>query len=261
MSVLHNIFFFIVAIGVLVTFHEFGHYWVARKAGVKVIRFSIGFGKPFYSWKRTTAEGDKIEYALAAIPLGGYVKMLDEREGEVDEKERRRAFNNQPVSRRIAIVAAGPMFNFILAIAFYWVVFLLGTTVDRPLVGVVDAGSVAARAGFDNRDEVLRVAGDRVESWNDFRLILLEKGLDGGDVPVHVLTADGYEVDRMLQLGDMQLLKQEGDIVGKLGFQQWWPQLDAEIGGVVSDSPAEMAGLKSGDRILQVDGEAVDNWK
>ena len=122
MSVLHNIFFFIVAIGLLVTFHEFGHYWVARKAGVKVLRFSVGFGKPLISWRRVSPEGDNIEYVIAAIPLGGYVKMLDEREGDVSAADKPRAFNNQSIAKRFAIVFAGPAFNFILAIFLYWIV-------------------------------------------------------------------------------------------------------------------------------------------
>ena len=260
MSVIHNIFFFIVAIGVLVTFHEFGHYWVARMVGVKVLRFSIGFGKPFFIWKRKTREGDSIEYALAAIPLGGYVKMLDEREGEVPANERKRAFNRQPVSKRIAIVAAGPIFNFVLAIIFYWIVFLMGTIVDRPLVGKVVQHSVAAQAGFENKDEILQVGDKSVDSWAGFRLALLEKGLNGGELNIRVKTAEGLSVERHLQLGNKQLLKTTGDIIGQLGFHQWWPDLDAKIGGIIKASPAEKAGLQKGDLVLSVGGRKVKNW-
>ncbi|MCK5394884.1 MAG: RIP metalloprotease RseP, partial [Gammaproteobacteria bacterium] len=167
MSVIHNIFFFILAIGVLVTFHEFGHYWVARKAGVKVLRFSVGFGKPLLKWTRKTVEGDQIEYVVALIPLGGYVKMLDEREGDVSETEKSRAFNNQNISKRIAIVFAGPAFNFILAIFLYWLVFMMGTTVDRPFVGETETGSIAASAGFEIQDEVLLVGETAINSWNE----------------------------------------------------------------------------------------------
>ena len=261
MSILHNIFFFIVAIGVLVTFHEFGHYWVARQSGVKVLRFSVGFGRALFKWTRTTKEGDEIEYVLAALPLGGYVKMLDEREGDVAESERSRTFNNQNVLKRIAIVAAGPVFNFILAIVFYWVVFLLGTTVDRPLIGQLETASVAQRSGFENKDEVLQVAGKPVESWNGFRLAVLDKGLDGGDVPIRVLTQAGFEVDRTLSLGEVHLLEEEGDVIANLGFHQWWPELQAEIGGVVADSPAQKAGLQKGDVIVRADGEKIVLWK
>ncbi len=260
MSVLHNIFFFIVAIGVLVTFHEYGHYWVARKAGVKVLRFSVGFGRPLFSWRRTTAEGDDIEYVIAAIPLGGYVKMLDEREGEVSEADKARAFNNQVISKRIAIVAAGPAFNFILAIFLYWLVFMMGSTVDRPLVGVTEADSVAEQAGFKQQDEILKVGEAPVNSWNQFRLEILDQGLNGGDVPVLVRDIDGIESTRTLALGDMHILEDEGDIFERIGFRQWWPELQAEIGGVIEQGAAESAGIRPGDIILRVDGVAVESW-
>lgn len=260
MSVLHNIFFFIVAIGVLVTFHEYGHYWVARKAGVKVLRFSIGFGKPLFSWSRKSAEGDDIEFVIAAIPLGGYVKMLDEREGDVSEADKARAFNNQSITKRIAIVFAGPAFNFILAIFLYWVVFMLGSTVDRPLVGETEAGSIAEKAGFQAQDEVLLVGEAPVDSWNQFRLEVLDQGLDGGNIQVQVRDSDGLEKSRQLALGDMHILEDEGDIFKRIGFQQWWPVLKPEIGGVMEQSAAENAGIQKGDVILAVDGVSVDRW-
>ncbi len=260
MDVIHNIFFFIVAIGVLVTFHEFGHYWVARKAGVKVLRFSVGFGKPLFSWRRKTAEGDEIEYVIAAIPLGGYVKMLDEREGEVSELEKSRAFNNQNISKRIAIVFAGPAFNFILAIFLYWLVFMMGTTVDRPFVGEAEPDSIVASAGFEVQDEVLKVGDAVVNSWNEFRLEILDQGLDGGDLQIRVRARDNNEYTRLLALGDIRLLENEGDIFKLIGFNQWIPELKAEIGGVMENSAAENAGLRKGDVFLQVDGIAVDQW-
>ena len=260
MGVIHNIFFFIVAIGVLVTFHEFGHYWVARKAGVKVLRFSVGFGKPLFSWRRKTAEGDDIEYVIAAIPLGGYVKMLDEREGEVSELDKKRAFNNQVISKRIAIVFAGPAFNFILAIFLYWLVFMMGTTVDRPFVGEAEPDSIVASAGFELQDEVLMVGDTVVNSWNEFRLEILNQGLDGGDLQIRVRARDNNEYTRLLALGDTRLLENEGDIFKLIGFNQWMPELKAEIGGVVENSAAENAGLRKGDVFLQVDGVAVDQW-
>jgi len=260
MSILHNIFFFILAIGVLVTFHEFGHYWVARKAGVKVLRFSVGFGRPLISWFRKTPEGDNIEYVIAAIPLGGYVKMLDEREGEVSEAERARAFNTQSVAKRFAIVFAGPAFNFMLAIVLYWLVFMLGVTVDRPYIGISDTGSIAASAGFHPGEEVLRVGDTEVNSWNDFRMKVLDQGLDGGNLEILVRTPDGSEISRRLPLGEIQLLEKEGDIFRQIGFQQWWPEMPLEIGGVMEDSAAENAGLKKGDVIVEVDGKRVGNW-
>ena len=260
MSVLHNIFFFIVAIGVLVTFHEYGHYWVARKAGVKVLRFSIGFGRPLLSWRRKSAEGDDIEYVIAAIPLGGYVKMLDEREGDVSEADKARAFNNQNITKRIAIVFAGPAFNFILAIFLYWLVFMMGSTVDRPLVGKTEAGSVAEQAGFQLKDEILMVGEAPVNSWNQFRLEILDQGLNGGDISIRVRDIDGLENTRNLALGEMHILEDEGDIFKRIGFQQWWPELQAEIGGVVEQGAAESAGIQKGDVILEVDGVAIESW-
>ncbi|MCK4834734.1 MAG: RIP metalloprotease RseP [Gammaproteobacteria bacterium] len=260
MSVLHNIFFFIIAIGVLVTFHEYGHYWVARKAGVKVLRFSIGFGRPLFSWQKKSAEGDDIEFVIAAIPLGGYVKMLDEREGDVAESEKARAFNNQSISKRIAIVFAGPAFNFILAVFLYWIVFMLGSTVDRPFVGEAEPGSIVEKSGFQVRDEVLMVGDVSIRSWNEFRLEVLNHGLEGGNIDVLVRDVDGLDKSRVLALGDMHILEEEGDIFKRLGFKQWWPLLELEIGGVMEQSAAESAGIQKGDVILEVDGLAVDKW-
>jgi regulator of sigma E protease len=259
MSILHNIFFFIVAIGVLVTFHEYGHYWVARKLGVKVLRFSVGFGRPLITWRRKN-DSDKVEYAIAAIPLGGYVKMLDEREGNVAEDELHRAFNRQPVLKRSLIVFAGPAFNFILAVFLYWVVFIVGTTAQRPLLGEPLVESVAAQAGFTDKDEVLEVAGSDISSWNTFRIALIDKGLDGGQLDIRVRDANGSEVVRLLQLGDTRVLEDESDIVTKLGFSMWQPQLPPEIGGVLENSAASQAGLREGDIIRSVNGDAIYEW-
>ncbi len=259
MSALHNIFFFIIAIGVLVTFHEFGHFWVARKLGVKVLRFSVGFGKPLFTWKRKH-DTDGVEYVVAAIPLGGYVKMLDEREGNVAEDEKHRAFNRQTVLTRSAIVFAGPAFNFILAIFLYWIVFVIGTTAQKPLIGTPIDESVAAVAGFSNKDEILAVGGDEILSWNSFRIALIDQGLDGGRLDISVRDIDSYESVRTLDLGDIKVLEDEKDIVAKLGFKHWRPELPPEIGGVLDDGTASAAGLKAGDVIQAVNGQDVTNW-
>jgi len=259
MSILHNLFFFIVAIGVLVTFHEFGHYWVARKMGVRVLRFSVGFGKPLFTWRRKN-DSDNVEYVIAAIPLGGYVKMLDEREGNVPAEELHRAFNRQPVLKRSLIVFAGPAFNFILAIFLYWLVFVVGTTAQRPLLGEPLAESVAAQAGFSVKDEILQVGESEVASWNAFRIGLIDKGLDGGQLDIKVRDADGFVTMRSLQLGDTRVLEDETDIVTRLGFKMWQPRLAAEIGGVMEDGAASQAGLDKGDIIRSINAAPVNEW-
>jgi regulator of sigma E protease len=260
MSVIHNIFFFIVAIGVLVTFHEFGHYWVARKMGVRVLRFSVGFGKPLFTWTRATEMGD-IEYVIAAIPLGGYVKMLDEREADVREEDRKYAFNNKPLTSRAAIVVAGPAFNFILAIVFYWFVFVSGITVDRPLVGAPEVDSIADVAGFEVKDEILKVQDVEIKSWNGFRLAILDQGLDGGSLEILIKNKDGASHTRSMELGKTKLLDDKGDILKKLGFSQWWPDLLPEIGGVIEGGAAEKAGMQAGDIIRVVNNEPVEDWQ
>ncbi len=256
LDVTYSIFGFIIALGILVAVHEFGHFWVARKLGIKVLKFSVGFGRAI--WSRTASDGTV--YALGAIPLGGYVKMLDEREGEVPESEKSRAFNNQPISKRFAIVVAGPAFNFILAIFLYWVVFMLGSTVDRPFVGETVADSIAEKAGFQLQDEVLMVGDTSIRSWNEFRLEILNHGLDGGNIQVQIRDTDGLEKIRELALGDMHILEDEGDIFKRIGFKQWWPVLIPEIGGVMEHSAAENAGIQEGDIIIEVDGIAIEQW-
>lgn len=259
MGILHNLLFFVVAIAFLVAVHEFGHYWVARKLGVRVLRFSIGFGKPLYTWVRKV-NGNNIEYVIAAIPLGGYVKMLDEREAEVAEKDRPYAFNTQPLLSRVAIVAAGPIFNLVLAVMLYWIVFLSGITVERALLGAPAEASVAALSGFENQDEVLKVGEDSVRSWSDFHLLVLDQGLDGGTLDVQVRKADGMIETRQLDLGVIQLLKRESDVMAELGFRHWWPDFPAVIGGVVEGGPAEQAGLQKGDLLLRLDDDSIQHW-
>lgn len=259
MSILHNLLFFIIAIAVLVAIHEFGHYWVARKLGVRVLRFSIGFGAPLFKWKRQV-EGHDIEYVIAAIPLGGYVKMLDERVDNVAKEDRPYAFNTQPLLTRVAVVAAGPAFNFILAIFLYWVVFFSGITVERALIGEPVATSIAAVSGFENHDEILKVGDEETQSWSNFRLQILQQGLDGGTLEVQVKSLDDSILVRQLELGNIALLADEENVIAKLGFKQWWPDMPATIGGVVEAGPAEQAGLKAGDQVLTIDDQKIERW-
>lgn len=249
---------FIIAIGVLVTIHEFGHYWVAKKMGVKVLRFSIGFGKPL--WKKV-AGADKTEYVLAAIPLGGYVKMLDEREGDVDASELDRAFNRKSVWARIAIVIAGPLANLILAVLVYWLVFIVGITGIAPIVGAPPKDSPAALAGFQVEDQIVEINGKATPTWNTVYVSLLDGIVSGnGNIDITVNTAGGNEVTRQLGLAK-ELLNQEGDVVGSIGLRRWWPDVDPVIGGVVPGGAAEASGLQQGDRILSSNGTVLPTWR
>ena len=257
-SFLLSLVAFIVAIGILVTIHEFGHYWVARKMGVKVLRFSIGFGKPL--WKKVAGE-DATEYVLAAIPLGGYVKMLDEREADVDSAELDRAFNRKSVWARIAIVLAGPVANLILAVFLYWLVFIVGITGVAPIVGAPEAKSPAAVAGFESGDKIVAILDRNTPTWDTVYVALLDAIVDNTEqLQITVETEDGLSANRSLGIDSEELLSSQGDIVRKLGLQRWWPDVDPVIGAVVPDGAAEAAGLQAGDRILSSDGVAVESW-
>jgi len=259
-GLLHNLLFFIIAIGVLVAFHEFGHYWVARLLKVKVLRFSIGFGKPLFV-KKVQKGDDLIEFAVAAIPLGGYVKMLDEREGPVEESLRHRAFNTQPLASRFAIVAAGPIFNFILAIFLYFIFFVNGEDGIKPMIAAPAEQTAAAVAGFEDGDTIASVAGQPVRTWNEFRMALIEYGLDGGDIVVDVRSADLYQTQRLISIGDRHILNEKNDVVELLGFSVWRPDFPAVIGGLSEAAPAERAGLQAGDQILSIDQQPISNWQ
>lgn len=256
---LHNILFFIIAIGILVAFHEFGHYWVARLLKVKVLRFSIGFGKPLFMWHRQKGE-DLIEFVVAAIPLGGYVKMLDEREGEVDESLKHRAFNNQSIKTRFAIVAAGPIFNFILAIFFYFIFFVNGEDGIKPVIAMPAIESPAALAGFENEDQVLEVSGTPVATWQAFRIALIDHGIDGGELSVKVRTADLYETERFISIGERHILNEKEDVTQILGFKLWKPEVPAQIAGITDNSAASAAGLQAKDTVVSINQLAVTNW-
>lgn len=257
MTFLISVLAFVVAIGLLVTVHEFGHYWVARRCGVKVLRFSVGFGRPL--WRRVAGR-DRTEYVIAAIPLGGYVKMLDEREEPVADKDLPRAFNHQSVWRRMAIVIAGPTANFLFAIAAFTLMFIVGVTGMKPLVGEVMPGSLADQAGFERQDEVLRVEDQSTPTWELVALNLLEKGLDAREVEVLVRTAGGQEVWRTLDLTDRRQLLADGALLDKLGIEAWRPWSEPVFGEVLAEGPAARAGVQTGDRILSVDGASLSSW-
>ena len=258
-NVVFSVAAFIVALGILISIHEFGHFWVARKVGIKVLRFSIGFGKPLL---RRTGKTDDTEFVLAAIPLGGYVKMLDEREGPVAPREQHRSFNRQPLWARSAVVVAGPLANFLLAIAAYWLVMMIGISGVAPLIGAPESDSAAERAGFQYEDLILSVNGQQTPTWTDARIALLESSLNASEpLQIDVEQANGQRVVRELPVTQQQMLKSEGDAVVNLGFRTWWPEVDPIIGEVIDGGAASKAGLLVNDRIVSVDGDNLDTWR
>lgn len=246
---------FLVAIGVLVAFHEYGHYWVARRCGVKVLRFSIGFGKVL--WQKRDAEG--VEWTLSAIPLGGYVKMLDEREAEVPAAERHRAFNNASVGRRIAIVAAGPLFNFALAIAFYWLVYMIGIQGTKPVLAEPPAASAAARAGLQEGEQVLRIGDKAIPTWQVLRTELIDRAMDGEPLDLQVQPREG--ATRQVQLGLDGVRVDPEFLFEDLGLNPYEPPIPARLSEVVPGDPADAAGFKAGDLLLARDGEPIASWQ
>jgi regulator of sigma E protease len=249
---------FIVAIGILVAVHEFGHFWVARRLGIKVLRFSIGFGKPL--WQKVSGK-DQVEYVVAAIPLGGYVKLLDEREGNVPAEELPRAFNRQPVWKRVAVLLAGPIFNLIFAVFLYWVLFIAGVPALRPIIGDVAPDSIASRAGLRYEDQIIGVAGRPTETLEEATLGILEDLTDDGVIQMRVRGVDGGERDLSLDSGNRSReLTQPEALLPGLGFDIWQPKVPAVIATVMPDTAASRAGLKVGDEILKVDDQPIADF-
>ena len=244
---------FIVAIGLLVAVHEYGHFWVARRMGVKVLRYSIGFGNRVWGF---TGRKSGIEYWLSAIPLGGYVKMLDEREGEVAEADKPYAFNRQHPARRIAIVAAGPGVNFLFAVAAYWLVFMIGVAGIKPMIGAAPESSLAAEAGLGAGEQIVAIDDRKIENWEDLRLGLIERGLDGDSIALSVRAEDGDMRQVTLDLTDVPADPEK--MFDRLGLMPYQPPATPLIADVLADSAASRAGLEKGDEIQAVDGEAVD---
>ncbi|MCP8463536.1 RIP metalloprotease RseP [Pseudomonas sp. ZM23] len=258
MSALYMIVGLLVALGVLVTFHEFGHFWVARRCGVKVLRFSVGFGAPLVRWH----DRHGTEFVVAAIPLGGYVKMLDEREGDVPSDQLDFAFNRKPVFQRIAIVAAGPVANFLLAILFFWVLAMLGSQQIKPVIGSVVADSPAALGGLAAGQEVVAIDGEAVDGWNGVSLQLVRRLGETGELSVSVLEpGSSVPVAHQVRINAWLKNADSPDPIGGLGIQPWRPALAPVIAELDDKGPAKAAGLKVGDRLLSVDGHAVDDWQ
>lgn len=261
MNLLDYVIPFAFALGLLILIHELGHYLVARWCGVKVLRFSIGFGKPLLVRR---AGRDGTEWALGAFPLGGYVKMLDEREGDVAPAELHRAFNRQPVLRRFAIVAAGPLANFVLAIALYWGIFVGGTDELRPRLALTEAAAEASTpataAGIRDGDLVLAVDDEAVRSWQELRWLLLRHALDNRRIVLRVQTVEEVEALRTLDLTGIAVDDGRTDLIVRIGLRPWRPLVPAVFGKVAADGAAARAGLRAGDEVVAIDGEAVDGW-
>ncbi|MBP2152507.1 sigma E protease regulator RseP [Erwinia rhapontici] len=257
LSVLWSFAAFIVALGILITVHEFGHFWVARRCGVKVERFSIGFGKAL--WRRRDKQGT--EYVIALIPLGGYVKMLDERVESVPPELRHQSFNNKTVLQRAAIISAGPIANFIFAIFAYWLVFIIGVPGVRPVVGEIVSGSPAAEAQITLGTELKAVDGIETPDWDAVRMALVAK--IGDESTTLTLAPFGSEKtsDKTVNLHGWQFEPDKQDPVTSLGIQPRGPQIESVLAQVQKDSAASRAGLQAGDRIVKVDGQPLDQWQ
>ena len=248
---------FVAAVVLLVMFHEYGHYWVARRCGVKVLVFSLGFGKVIY--RKRFANSDT-EWVLSMIPLGGYVKMLDEREGEVLPAELHRAFNRKPVLQRMAIVVAGPIANFVLAILLYWILFMHGIEGLKPVLGDVPKGTPAALAAMHKGEQILSVNGVSIPSWQELRWTLMTLALKNRR-QVDVEASDGGAiVHHELDMRGLQVRDLEGEFLDKLGLHTEQPAIAPVIGMLTEKGVARQAGLREGDVILRANGVPVENW-
>ena len=251
-----SVWWFIVALGLLVTFHEFGHFWVARRAGVRVLRFSVGFGKPLL--RRVGKDGT--EYTLAAIPLGGYVKMLDEREVDVPPAQRHEAFNSKPVGTRMAIVAAGPVFNLVFALVAFWCMYMVGVPELRAVFSEPAAGTIAEKAGVREADMITEVDGDSVETLTQASIAMLPFAIDREPVAITLESAGGAVRSTSLAMDELGRDFEEEKMLEALGLELWTPQLPATVGVVRPDEPAARAGFEAGDTIVDIEGTPVTSW-
>ncbi len=254
---MQSLFFFIVALSILVVIHEFGHFWVARRCGVKVLKFSVGFGQAL--WK--TVGRDGTEYILAAIPLGGYVKMLDEREGDVPADQLEQAFNNKSLAARTAIIAAGPIANLLFAVFAYWLLFVIGIPGMKPIVDDVIEDSPASIAQFRAGDEIKKIDGIQTPTWSSVRKTLYKLSQSGGIVEITV-DMGGIEVQRQLEIEKQQMdPSQSTPILQVLGFIPLQISYKPVIGSIVSGSAAQQAGLQKGDELYSYKGRIISDWK
>ncbi|MCC5867069.1 MAG: RIP metalloprotease RseP [Gammaproteobacteria bacterium] len=260
MSFLISVFAFLLAIGVLVAVHEYGHFWVARKLGFKVERFSIGFGRPLLKWYGRDA--DRTEYWLSAVPLGGYVKMLDEREGPIAPEDQGRAFTHRPVPARIAVLLAGAGANFAFAVVAFWLMFMIGVPGVTPVVGPVAAESPAQRAGLRDNEQILEVGGVRTPTWESAVLAMLDDMLGDGVIRLTV-AADAQAPSRVVEIdvsGRESQLTEPGALLTGLGIAPWSPDVPAVLGDISPGGSAQRADLREGDEIIAADGQSIGSW-
>ncbi len=257
MDFIHSAFYFILVIGILVAFHEFGHFWVARRSGVKVLRFSVGFGKIVWRYQKSPED---TEYVLSAIPLGGYVKMLDEREGPVRDEELRFAFNRQPLYKRTAIVAAGPIFNLLLAVVLFWLVLVTGEIGMRPIIGPVPEGSLAAQAEFVAGDEIQSVNDRLTPTWSEAMSALFAAAM-AGQQQVEVAVKSGDDVTSIKTLVFPEGVDLEPNkLYERIGLVPWMPVIKPVLGEVLPDGAAAAAGQQPGDLIISADNVEITEW-
>lgn len=253
---MQSIFFFIVALSILVVIHEFGHFWVARRCGVRVLKFSVGFGQPL--WKKLGRDGT--EYILAAIPLGGYVKMLDEREGVVPPEQLDQAFNNKSLVARTAIIAAGPIANLLFAVFAYWLIFIMGVPGMRPIIDEVIVDSPASYAQFRSGDEITQVNGTDTPTWSSVRKALFKVSQSGGTADITV-NLGGIDVPRQLEIAKIDLGSSGAvPFLNELGLTPIQIKYKPIIGSIIRGGSAEKAGLKKGDELRTFEGDAISSW-
>ena len=257
MDMLYTIGITLLTLAILIAVHEFGHFWVARRCGVRVLQFSIGFGPALLRWRDSLGT----QYSIAAIPLGGFVKMLDEREGEVPAAELGAAFNRKPVLQRIAVVSAGPLANFILAIAVYWGFFMAGETGYAPVIGEVEAGSPADLAGLEVGQEIIAVDGVETPTWQALSFRLLDRIGDTGSIAFTAKNpGSGAVYESSAQVDRWLADAEQPDLFGGLGITLYTPQVPPVVGQVVDGGAADLAGMQPGDRVITADGLPMPLW-
>ncbi|MGJ8648029.1 MAG: RIP metalloprotease RseP [Marinomonas colpomeniae] len=255
---IQNILSIVISLGVLITFHEFGHFFVARRCGVKVLRFSVGFGKPIYRYVGKTGT----EFTLAMIPLGGYVRMLDEREGDVPDSMKSQAFNNKSVGQRIAIVAAGPIANFILAVFIYALVALLGVQSIAPKVGQIEKNSPMAQTEVQSGDEIVSIAGEQVASWEDVNLVLASLIGETRTIIVrYQVEGLSSQQENAVRLSGWPMDAQSNNLIKSFGVTPWRPKVVPIVDRVVDGGAAFVAGFQVGDEIIEMLGQPTTDWQ